>query len=116
MNNIELLLVALHDIAAFDDTSANERLEKTGSFGAFDEPGSVEIAREALEKYRLTARIKQTLIRRHSQTCVSHYANGGRLEDPSPCDCGALISKPNYYVSDGHESENEIASTPGGIK
>lgn len=46
--------------------------------------------------------------------------------DPSPCEIinpshwmplpSPPESKPNYYVSDGHESENEIASTPGGIR
>lgn len=39
---------ALIKIAAFHDTSAEERFKATGSYGSFDEPGSVQIAREAL--------------------------------------------------------------------
>lgn len=39
---------ALEDIAAFGDEGANLRLANTGSYGAFDEPGSVQTAREAL--------------------------------------------------------------------
>ena len=39
---------ALQLIAAFDDEHASERLRKTGSYGGFDEPGSVRVAREAL--------------------------------------------------------------------
>ena len=39
---------ALTKIATFDDKGANYHLEHTGSFAQFDEPGSVQIAREAL--------------------------------------------------------------------
>lgn len=39
---------ALVKIAAFDDVWSNNRLEKHGTYGSFDEPGSVEIARAAL--------------------------------------------------------------------
>lgn len=39
---------ALVQIAAYDDTRANGRLALTGSYGMFDEPASVEIARAAL--------------------------------------------------------------------
>ena len=39
---------ALTKIATFDDLFASDRLATNGSYGAFDEPGSVEIAREAL--------------------------------------------------------------------
>lgn len=39
---------ALHRIAMFDDTGANAKLTRTGSYGSFDEPGSVQTAREAL--------------------------------------------------------------------
>jgi hypothetical protein len=39
---------ALEEIACFRDEGANERLAKTGSYGSFDEPGSVKIAREFL--------------------------------------------------------------------
>lgn len=38
----------LKRIACLDDELANRYLEATGSFGAFDEPGSVEMARRAL--------------------------------------------------------------------
>lgn len=43
------LLEALEEIAAFTDTGANERLEKTGSYSSFDEPSAVETARAALK-------------------------------------------------------------------
>lgn len=46
----ERLRAALDRIAAYDDQGANYRLKTSGSYSAFDEPGSVEIAREALEK------------------------------------------------------------------
>lgn len=39
---------ALREIAAFSDTRACERLASTGSYSAFDEPGSVQTARAAL--------------------------------------------------------------------
>jgi hypothetical protein len=44
------LRAALTRIAAFDDTGANVFLESHGSYGSFDEPKSVEIARNALEQ------------------------------------------------------------------
>ena len=40
---------ALEQIASYDDVSACAHLRMTGSYGGFDEPGSVKIAREALE-------------------------------------------------------------------
>lgn len=39
---------ALNSIASWNDTGANERLKNTGSYSAFDEPGSVSEARAAL--------------------------------------------------------------------
>ena len=49
---IEQLRAALTEIACFNDKSANARLKETGSWGAFDEPGSVQIARAALKGKR----------------------------------------------------------------
>jgi len=46
---IERLREALTVIASYDDKGASARLANTGSYSAFDEPGSVEIARTALE-------------------------------------------------------------------
>lgn len=40
---------ALREIACYDDKGANERLKATGSYSYFDEPGSVMIARKALD-------------------------------------------------------------------
>lgn len=40
---------ALEKIAAFDDQFASARLERTGSYSLFDEPGSVAAARAALQ-------------------------------------------------------------------
>ncbi len=45
------LLAALKRIAAFSDVAASNKLYATGSYSAFDEPGSVEIARDALATY-----------------------------------------------------------------
>ncbi len=42
------LETALRRIACLDDKQGNEHLENTGSYGAFDEPYAVEIARKAL--------------------------------------------------------------------
>jgi hypothetical protein len=39
---------ALERIACYGDESAGAFLDRTGSYAAFDEPGSVQIAREAL--------------------------------------------------------------------
>jgi hypothetical protein len=47
-NTYDALVAALEAIASFDDEGANERLEQTGSYVLFDEPGSVKIARAAL--------------------------------------------------------------------
>lgn len=47
---LECMKRALETIAAFNDEFANMRLEKTGSYGGFDEPGSVSTARQALKE------------------------------------------------------------------
>ena len=49
-SRLERMEGALETIAAFNDEFANMRLEKTGSYGGFDEPGSVSTARQALKK------------------------------------------------------------------
>jgi len=41
---------ALRQIAAFDDARACQHLEQFGTYGQFDEPGSVQIARKALRE------------------------------------------------------------------
>ena len=45
----EILRTALTTIAAFDDAGASRHLELNGSYGRFDEPFSVRVAREALK-------------------------------------------------------------------
>ena len=47
---VRKLETALTEIACFDDQGANQRLANTGSYSMFDEPGSVEQAREALKE------------------------------------------------------------------
>lgn len=42
------IYAALIEIATFTDVDASNHLYKTGSYSLFDEPGSVEIARNAL--------------------------------------------------------------------
>lgn len=50
-----LMRAALERLACRNDFGADSWLEKTGSYSRFDEPGSVQIAREALaELSRLT--------------------------------------------------------------
>lgn len=44
----ERLREALRQIAAFNDEGANVALRKHGSYSGFDEPGAVQVAREAL--------------------------------------------------------------------
>lgn len=46
---IERLRGALEQIAAFNDEAANDYLEKYSKYAAFDEPDSVQIARQALD-------------------------------------------------------------------
>ena len=46
---IKVLEEALENIAAFHDIQASRRCDNTGSYALFDEPGSVEIARQALK-------------------------------------------------------------------
>jgi len=55
---------ALTNIAAFDDAGAEERL-----FGAFDEPGSVQIARDAL-----SAPSDLSALREFGERCVWSFA------------------------------------------
>lgn len=43
-----IAVAALRDIACFEDGRANNYLDRNGSYSAFDEPGSVQTAREAL--------------------------------------------------------------------
>lgn len=50
---LEIAMAALADIACFADTGAQERFNRTGSYGSFDEPGSVEKARTAIVKIEL---------------------------------------------------------------
>lgn len=47
---LRIAVEALNSIAAFTDELANDRLKETGSYSSFDEPGSVQLARETLEK------------------------------------------------------------------
>ncbi len=44
------LRAVLTNIAAYHDGLASDRLGSTGSYAAFDEPGAVQTAREALEQ------------------------------------------------------------------
>jgi len=46
---VSRLREALTVIAGYDDTTASEKLAKFGSYSWFDEPGSVQTARAALE-------------------------------------------------------------------
>lgn len=46
------LIEALEKIASFDDALACARLEASGTYANFDEPGSVQIARAALARAR----------------------------------------------------------------
>ena len=48
-DEIDRLRKAPEQIAARDDTAANEHLKATGSYARFDEPGAVQIARETLD-------------------------------------------------------------------
>jgi hypothetical protein len=50
VSQLSIAKEALKRIAAFDDKGANEMLEKRGIYAAFDEPGSVRIARTALDR------------------------------------------------------------------
>lgn len=43
---------ALEAIAAYNDESANNYLQKTGSYSAFYEPNAVQTAREALRPFK----------------------------------------------------------------
>ena len=47
---LEVAMEALNAIGCFDDRQGNRRLEETGSYSAFDEPGSVKNARNALKQ------------------------------------------------------------------
>jgi hypothetical protein len=49
-DTVAICINALSVIAAFDDAIGCEHLAATGSYGAFDEPASVEIARKALNE------------------------------------------------------------------
>lgn len=42
---------ALRTLAAFDDIEASDHLAKTGSYGRFDEPRAVSVARATLAKF-----------------------------------------------------------------
>lgn len=49
-DRLQELVAALTEIAAFGDEGAEAHLKATGSYGRFDEPGAVKIARNILEK------------------------------------------------------------------
>ncbi len=46
------LIAVLTKIACFDDAEGNKRLATTGKYYAFDEPASVQLARETLAKIK----------------------------------------------------------------
>ncbi len=52
VNAYEHMLEALTKVAAFDDKAASDLADITGSYSAFDEPGSVKIARDTLAKIK----------------------------------------------------------------
>lgn len=54
---LRVAVAALTRIAALDDDGANQHLETTGSYGRFDEPGSVQVAREALQEIGAAQRV-----------------------------------------------------------
>jgi len=47
---LDAMEMALREIAAFDDVGANRYLDDCGSYGKFDEPSAVRIARDALAR------------------------------------------------------------------
>lgn len=49
-DEIERLRAALTEIAAYDDKLASQSAAEGRGYGTFDEPGSVQIARRALEQ------------------------------------------------------------------
>lgn len=75
------LIFALHKIAAYDDVGASARLERIGSYSAFDEPYSVQIARETLQA-----------LRKENYDAVH--------------DCGCEVQAPSTGTT-GHPSERE---------
>lgn len=48
---VEILQAGLMKIAAYDDVRASAVHARNGSFSLFDEPGSVQIARETLSAF-----------------------------------------------------------------
>jgi len=73
---IERLEGALREIASFNDKDASEHLERTGSYSLFDEPGSVEVARAALQY--------------HVDGCAC-FTNGVLFERDPRCDPNAPL-------------------------
>ncbi len=50
--SVKVLVETLDRIATWSDTGAQTHLERTGSYGQFDEPGSAQMARDALGQFR----------------------------------------------------------------
>lgn len=50
LGRYEIMDIALTDIGCYHDLDASDNLRNTGSYSSFDEPGSVKIAREVLDK------------------------------------------------------------------
>lgn len=61
-DEIERLKSALTEIGAFNDFAASDHLEKTGSYGRFDEPYSVKKARATLARAGLGAGLAPTSV------------------------------------------------------
>lgn len=65
---------ALTVLSCFDDKTACRNLEETGRYGAFDEPGSVQIARVAL---RDANKIRTEFVETQDcTTCANEYPAG----------------------------------------
>lgn len=47
---LQVLVDGLLKIATYGDIQANNHLKSTGSYGLFDEPNSVQIARDTLKR------------------------------------------------------------------
>lgn len=76
---------SLIKIAAYDDSLASEKLAKTGSYSGFDEPGSVEIARNTIRELAALSPSHCTAGRRALEEIVSLAAK--RRTDHTKCNC-----------------------------
>jgi len=121
--NFDWLRERLTEIACLDDALANQRLETTGSYSCFDEPGSVRIAREILVELERTPAqavvTSEPIVWRDKMLSIVEIANYGakKIAEIDPALVPAKIAGSNNVTKErfwliARMAKEALAATP----